>query len=94
MRPWCDVNRYEETAVLHKLEMTQVINAPANRVWDVISDFQGVKNWMTPVAKSVPETAGNEVGAAADDVFERHGLGSRSTRRPRSQPHDNDLFDP
>ncbi len=45
-----------------KVTETVTINAPADKVWGIVKDFDALKNWHPDVAES-PADKGNEVGS-------------------------------
>ena len=61
-----------------------VIDAPVQRVWDVIADFHGIANWVRrlEVDSSKPGRVGNEVGAIRSLILAPEGqqVGERLTR--------------
>jgi uncharacterized protein YndB with AHSA1/START domain len=41
------------------VDMTVMLNAPAQKVWDLIGDFDALPRWLPPVAKSEEQKEGN-----------------------------------
>ena len=46
-----------------KVLVSTVINAPIDRVWHTVGDFEGLPGWMPGITSSVTEGSPTEVGA-------------------------------
>ena len=58
-------------AAAPKLHVTKTvtINAPADKVWNLVKDFNGLNNWHPAVAKDdIVEGTNNTVGAASMEI--------------------------